>query len=185
MRKRSQRRGTRSCLSPPSEPDPSGHSRLGSRRCRPAFFDLPPKHAAALAAEQRLTLVATPIENAPVYVSMNVKIPRSTISRCVSGRLSPFLSRDHEYSHVRPRLADVREARGRRRARPAAAEPRSTRSSAATGEPNSRRRRCRYSSTPSAAGSISPRVFLTLGLSRAERDLQHDDLPEPGNAQSD
>ena len=54
-------------------------------------FDLPPKDVAELAKEDKLTVVGTPIENAIVYIGMNVKTRRSTTSRCA--RRSPMRSR--------------------------------------------------------------------------------------------
>jgi peptide/nickel transport system substrate-binding protein len=38
-------------------------------------FDLPPKDVSELAAEKKLTVIGTPIENALIYIGMNVKIP--------------------------------------------------------------------------------------------------------------
>jgi len=38
-------------------------------------FDLPPKDVAELANEKKLTVIGTPIENAIIYIGMNVKLP--------------------------------------------------------------------------------------------------------------
>src|SRR4051794_30319346 len=38
-------------------------------------FDLPPKDVSELVAEKKLTVIGTPIENALVYIGMNVKMP--------------------------------------------------------------------------------------------------------------
>jgi len=42
-------------------------------------FDLPPKDVAEIAAERKVAVIGTPIENALLYIGMNVKIPHSTM----------------------------------------------------------------------------------------------------------